>query len=302
MSKVIILGAKGRFGRAAITAFSQAGWQVTAFGRNWTKPSQEGVQQITGDVKDPASLSAACAGHDVIVNATNPPYEDWPQELPPMTASIIAAAQHSNATVIIPGNVYNYGAGSPVVLTENTPWHPTSRKGALRVEMENAYRDAGVKTIVLRSGDFIEREKSGNWFDMQIAAKSHKGQTCYPGPLDLVHAWAYLPDVARAAVMLAERRSDLAQFEEFGFEGYTLTGAGVVENISKAVGKPQKVSGVPWFIIKLLGLVQPTMREIHEMRYLWTIPHRLDGTKLARFLPDFKPTPVDVAMRTVLAQ
>ena len=125
MSKVIILGAKGRFGRAAVTAFSQAGWQVTSFGRNWTTPPQNGVQQISGDVKNTASLRAACAGHDVMVNATNPPYEDWPTEIPALTTSIIAAAQHSKATVIIPGNVYNYGAEAPVVLTEETPWHPT---------------------------------------------------------------------------------------------------------------------------------------------------------------------------------
>lgn len=301
MSKVIILGPKGKFGRAATAAFLQAGWQVTTFGRNFATPPAEGVRQVTGDVADLTSLRAACTGQDVIVNATNPAYEDWPQKLPPLTASIIAAAQHANATVIIPGNVYNYGAAAPEVLAEETLWKPTSRKGALRVVMENAYRDAGVKTIVLRCGDFIEHAKSGGWFDIMITSKSQAGQTCYPGPLDRVHAWAYLPDVARAAVMLAEKRAEFGPFEEFGFEGYSLTGAGLLEAISKATGKPQKVSGVPWFLLKLLGLVRPTIRELHEMRYLWNIPHRLEGAKLMRFLPDFRATPLDDAMRNVLA-
>lgn len=301
MSKVIVLGAKGRFGRAAVTAFVDSGWEVTAFGRKWKGDAPKGVRRVTGDAKDAASLCAACTGQDVIVNAVNPPYENWARDLPVLTAATIEAAKHTGATVLIPGNVYNYGADAPEALSENTAWQPTSRKGHLRVTMEEAYRTAGVPTIVLRAGDYIEQEKSGNWFDDQITVKAQQGRTMYPGPLDKVHAWAYLPDVARAAVLLAEKREIFGTFEQFGFEGYSLTGAELVDHISKAVQKPQKTSGLPWFILPVLGLFQPVMREVYEMRYLWRVPHRVDGTKLRRMLPDFRPTPIEVAMRQVLA-
>lgn len=35
MSKVVVLGAKGRFGRAAVVAFKAAGWSVREVARNW---------------------------------------------------------------------------------------------------------------------------------------------------------------------------------------------------------------------------------------------------------------------------
>jgi nucleoside-diphosphate-sugar epimerase len=266
MSKVIILGAKGRFGRAALHAFAQAGWQVTALGRNWGDATIPGVARITGNAFDAETLKQACAGHDVIVNALNPPYENWSKDLPRLTASVIKAAKASGATVIIPGNVYNYGETAPAVLTEDTPWHPTTRKGKLRVDMENTYRASGVRTIVLRAGDFIEQEQSGNWFDAKIAADARKGRTVYPGPHDAVHAWAYLPDMARAAVMLAEKRAQFDAFEEVGFEGYSLNGQELAAHIAAAVGRPQRMGGLPWKIVGLLGLFNAGMREIYEMR------------------------------------
>lgn len=300
MPKVIILGAKGRFGRAATHAFKAAQWEVVTFARGSGFHPGEGIAHITGDVTDTPALTAACAGCDVVVNAINPPYENWQAALPGITQSVVGAAKATGATVLIPGNVYNYGADAPARLTETTPWQPTTRKGRLRVEMEETYRASGVRTIVLRAGDFIEREKSGNWFDAQIAAKADRGRTVYPGPVDQLHAWAYLPDVARAAVMLAERRADFASFEEFGFAGYTLTGAELTTAIGKAVGRPQKISGLPWMIVRLMGFFQAAMREVYEMRYLWRVPHWVDGQKLKRTLPEFNPTPVDVALKTVL--
>lgn len=301
MPRVIILGAKGRFGRAATTAFARAGWDVVTFARGNLERQEAGVRHLTGDVRDKPTLIAACAGCDLIVNAINPPYEKWATELPSITNAVIAAAKAVGATVLLPGNIYNYGEAAPADLTEGTAWRPMTRKGRLRVTMEESYRDSGVRTIVLRAGDFIEREKSGNWFDQLIAAKAAQGRTVYPGPLDRIHAWAYLPDVARAAVMLAERRAEFADFEEFGFSGYTLTGRQLAEEIGAAVGRKQKVGGLPWPIIRVMGLFQAGMREIYEMRYLWRVPHRVDGQKLARTLPDFRPTPVDVAFKLVLA-
>jgi nucleoside-diphosphate-sugar epimerase len=295
---VIILGAKGRFGRAAADAFRAAGWHVQGFART---PADEpgGIEWITGDAFDPHAVAAACRGCDVIVNALNPPYPRWRDDLPKLTASVIAAARETGATVMIPGNVYHYGAHMPARLMEDTPAAPTTRKGRLRAEMERAYADAaaqGVRTIVLRAGDFIERQKTGNWFDSHIAARVGEGRAMYPGPLDRTHAWAYLPDMARAMVALAERRGEFAPFEAFGFAGYALSGEKLIAALSRATGRKLKVKGLPWFLVRLLGLLSPQMREVAEMSYLWRRPHEIDGAKLAAALPGFRATPVDEAI------
>lgn len=298
--KVIVLGAKGRFGRAAMEAFLDAGWQVSAFARSWGKIElPEKVARHTGDAFNAAEISRAAKDCDVIVNALNPPYPRWRHDLPQLTDAVIRSAKATGATIMLPGNVYNYGTGMPERLTEATPHHPTSRKGRLRVEMENSYRAATaerVQTIILRAGDFIEREKTGNWFDSQITGKLDKGAVMYPGPLDQVHAWAYLPDLARAMVRLTEIRRELSNFEEFGFGGYNLTGRELITALERASTRTLKVKSLPWPMIRMLGLFMPQMREIAEMAYLWRTPHGIDGTKLAKALPDFQATSLDWAI------
>lgn len=300
--KVLILGAKGRFGRAARSSFYKAGWDVLAFGRNW--PDMDGPGRvISGDAFDKEVLIGAAMGCDVIVNALNPPYPKWTRDLPRLTEAVIAAAKASGATVLIPGNVYNYGEEMPPLLTEATPHKPTTRKGTLREEMEERFAqagDEGVQTIILRAGDFIEAEKTGNWFDTYVAAKVGEGKLSYPGPLDRMHAWAYLPDMARAAVGLAEKRARLGTFCCFGFESINLTGAELIATIETVTGQSMKVSSMPWPIIRLLSVINPMMREVVEMAYLWRVPHAIDGRKLSSTLPDFEHTPIENALTQAL--
>lgn len=296
MPSVIVLGARGRFGRSAAQAFAAGDWDVTRAGRGLTGPDSMDV-----DATDADAVLHACAGHDVIVNGVNPPYDHWTQVVPIVTQAVIAAAQASGATVMIPGNVYNYGCTLPPVLREDTPWVANTRKAGIRIRMEHAYRDSGVKTIVLRGGDFLEAAQTGNWFDSYIAPKAQQGKMTYPGPRDKVHAWAYLPDMARALVGLADRRADFAQFEEFGFGGYALTGNEMIALVEQALGKPMRVSRFPWFALRVMALWSPLMREVLEMRYLWNRPHAVDGGKLRAALPEFRPTPVAAAIsRSVL--
>jgi nucleoside-diphosphate-sugar epimerase len=303
---VLVLGAKGRAGRAAVEGFAAAGWRVTAFARSQMAPDPRGnVIVVQGDAFSRADLVAAAQGADVIVHALNPQYPDWERDLPRLSENVIAAARQSRATVMIPGNVYNYGEAMPRTLSEATPHRPTSRKGRLRVTMEQSFADAandGVRTIIVRAGDFIEAQKTGNWFDSHIANKLDKGVLTYPGPMDRVHAWAWLPDLGRVMAALAEKRADFAAFEQFGFGGFSLTGQQLRQALEIASGQPLKVKTMPWRLIRLLGWVWPQMREVAEMDYLWRTPHAIDGAKLAATLPDFRPTPLTTALQTFVAQ
>ncbi len=296
--KVLILGANGRFGRATHKAFSDAGWDVTAL----VRPGKSHTgKTIEADASDPDALAAAAKGFDVIVNALNPPYHKWTEMLPVLTASVIAAARTSGATVLIPGNVYNFGTNPPSLLSTETPQAAAKGKGALRVEMERSFRDApSIRTIILRGGDFIEAEKTGNWFDGQITNKVDKGVITYPGPTDQIHAWAYLPDMARAAVELCEIRETLPRFADVPFAGFALTGDELITAIEAATDNTLKVKTIPWGIMSAVGLFSPVIREVIAMRYLWNKPHQLDGRALDTLLPDFKPTPLNVAMQQVL--
>lgn len=280
---VLILGASGRFGRAAAHAFSEAGWQVRRFDR----------------ARD--NLDTALAGVDVAVMAANPPgYQFWAKELIPLHRKVADAAARAGVTVILPGNVYVFGPKAPSPWRPDTPHLAENPLGRLRIAVEALYRDSGAQTIVLRCGDFIDGEDSGNWFESHIANCLHKGFIRYPGDPDAPHAWAWLPDAGRAAVALAERRQSLGQYEDVPFPGYTLSGREMAALLAKASGRPVAVKRFPWAFLRLAGPFMPAMKGILEMRYLWSLPQRLDGVRLTELVPDFVPVPAEQALAEAL--
>jgi len=301
---VIILGAGGRFGRASSRAFLQRGWRVSVLKRSAKSNTElDGTDSVYGDVYDIDSLSKAIIGHDVIVNALNPPYTEWARDVPRLTKNVIMAAHFCKATVMIPGNIYNYGENMPSLLLESTPHLASTKKGKIRIKMEQEYAAAankGLQTIILRGGDFIEKKKTGNWFDSHIMNSVNKGIFTYPGPLDRVHAWAFLPDMAQAMAQLAEQRAQFKAFEEFGFEGISITGQELKNEVEARLGRPLKLKKMPWHIMKIVALFSPMVREVLEMRYLWDVSHRIDGKKLEKALPEFSTSNFNCALKNLL--
>lgn len=280
-NKVLVLGASGSFGSNCARAFKNAGWEVRVF-----KRGQE-------DMID------AAKGMDVIVNGMNPQhYKGWVETLPKIARQVVAAAKASGATVLQAGNVYNYGA-QPGVWDEKTPHAATTIKGRARIEMERILRESGVQVIILRGGDFLDDKPSDNFIDF-LTAKLGKGQLVYPGRPDADHAWAFLPDMARAAVGLAEIREQLAQFEDVPFAGHTFTGETLRVALEKLTGHGVKLKGFPWLVMKLLAPFWPFARELPEMRYLWEVSHSLNEARLQQLLPDFEATEAQEMLRQVV--
>ncbi|MEM6408761.1 MAG: epimerase [Pseudomonadota bacterium] len=279
---VLILGASGRFGRNAVSSFSWAGWDLRQFDRKTD------------------SLAEAAWGADLIVNAWNPPYPDWAREVPRFTQEVIQTARDTGSAVLIPGNIYVYGQAMPETLTENTPHRATNPLGRVRIDMEQAYRQSGVKTIILRGGDFIDTAPSGNWFDKILTAKSEAGVFTYPGDPDVAHAWAFLPDMTDMAVALAEQLNTLGRYTEVCAPGFTLTGRELVEAIAKVTARPQRLTQMSWLPITLARPFWPLGRSLLEMRYLWNTPHHLAPGAMASLLPDFVPTSLEDALAASL--
>ncbi|TNF59213.1 MAG: epimerase [Rhodobacteraceae bacterium] len=281
--QVLILGQSGRFGRNAAQAFARAGWQVRGFDR----------------ARD--DLMRVAEGVDVILCAWNPPYPDWAAQVPALHAAVRAAALRHDATVIVPGNVYVFGAGTPVPWGPDSPHAARNPLGLIRVRMEAAYRDEGVRTILLRGGDFLDTGATGNWFDRMMVPKLPKGRFVYPGDPDIPHAWAWLPDMTRAAADLAGLRADLPRFADIPFPGYTLTGRQIRDILARITGRDLRLKRLNWLPLRLAAPVWPMGRCLLEMRYLWDTPHSLDDAPLRRLLPGFTPTDPDDAFRAAIA-
>jgi nucleoside-diphosphate-sugar epimerase len=269
---VLILGASGKIGRHAAQAFGRAGWQVRLFDR----------------ARD--DMVAAAQGCDVIVNGLNPPnYHNWAELIPAITEQVIDAARASGAMVVIPGNVYNFGAVGGA-FSEATPQIPCSRKGAIRVEMEQAYRDSGVQTLILRAGNFIDPERNGDVMSTLLLNAIRRGRLTSMGDPDVIQPYAYLPDWARAAVSLVETRDRLARFEDLPFPGHSFTMNELRTTLEMELRRGLRMSRFPWWAMRLAAPFWELARELMEMRYLWDMPHWLSGEKFHRLLPGFQPS------------
>ena len=302
---VVVLGANGRFGRAAVLAFAEAGWAVIAQLRQAPRaPLPAGVQQVQADALDVTTLARAAQGAQVIVNALNPDYTQWARLLPPLTAAAIELAAATGALLMLPGNVYNYGNSLPAVLQDDTPFAATHPKAVQRIALEaslvQAAQHRGVRSIVIRAGDFLG--DAGTWIDLAIGKGLAQGKFVQMGPADLPHAWAWLPDLAQVFVAVAARRTQLAPFAALNYAGITLTGAELQAAFEAALGRPLRRSAFPWPLIRLAALVAAMPRALVEMRYLWQRPHRLDGQRLQALLGAGMPaTPLAEVVRQCLA-
>lgn len=309
---VLILGARGRFGLATARAFADAGWHVLGLIRPGAQlPSdaagERRISWVSADLDDTAAVVRAGHGASVVVHALNPAYTDqaWRAQALPMTDAAIRITRALNATLMFPGNVYNFGAEMPAVLAEDTPQHASTVMGQIRISMEQRIRDSGVAGIVIRAGDFFGSGKGG-WFDQAIAKDIRQGKLTYPGHKDVTRPWAYLPDLANTFAQVAARRDSLARFEVFHFAGHNITGQqwlDAIEPIAHATGwitpgARVAYSRLPWAIIRLGALFLPTWAALWDMRYLWNIDHALNQRKLVALLGAAPHTPLAQALAT----
>lgn len=299
---VTILGINGRIGQDAARAFIASGWQVTGFGRA-DRVKIPGVTFIAGDADSSADVARAIAPSDVVVDAVNLPYDKWDKgRYEKSLAARLAALRNSGKTLIYPGNIYNYAANSHV-LTPQTPEHPARDKGEIRVRLERMMHDAageGLQVIIIRAPDFFGPGATGTVFDLIMTSNLSKGVLTYPGNPDIHHSWAYLPDLGRAFVRVAEARADLERFDRLHFAGHFKTGHELASAGERALKRKLTLKTFNWLPFRLIGLVVPIVREVVKMGYLWDHPHRLHDQRMDAILgPDFL-TPFDEALGRTL--
>jgi nucleoside-diphosphate-sugar epimerase len=303
---VLILGATGSAGHAAAGAFLARGWRVRAL-RRTVDQQASGPEWVRGDAMDPDAVARAASGASVILHAVNPPkYRYWRELGIPMLANSIAAAKSSGARLIFPGNIYNFPPDAGVSVDEQAPQSSVSRKGKVRVEMEQMLAQGaqqGARSLVIRAGDFFGPGAATSWL---LAAMVRPGKPpksiTYPGVPSVGHLWAFLPDFAEAIVRLAEVERGLPAFDVFHFGGHWIDpGIEMARAVARAVGRPDlPIRPMPWTLLRLASPFSFFLRELLDVEYLWRVPIRLDNRKLTAVIGAEPHTPLDEAVRRSL--
>ncbi|MCA1861257.1 NAD(P)H-binding protein [Janthinobacterium sp. HSC-3S05] len=307
----LVLGATGGIGGEMVRQLLAAGWQVRALTRGeLPSPRGDGIEWLRGDALSRADVLAAAKGCAVIVHAVNPPgYRHWGQLVLPMLDNTIAAAIAENATIVLPGTVYNFGPDAFPVLAEDAPQRPLTRKGAIRVELEARLERAstqGARVIIVRAGDFFGPRAGNNWFSQGLVKPGQSVRSVlYPGAPGVGHQWSYLPDVARTMLQLLAVRATLPAFARFHMAGHwdhdgrQMTRA-IARVVKQATGVPPVIRRFPWWLMTLASPFVATLREMREMRYLWQTPLCMENARLLAVLGQEPHTPLDEAVRATL--
>jgi nucleoside-diphosphate-sugar epimerase len=301
--KTMVIGAGGGFGGAVARDLVSRGFDTTTLVRPGGRdPSIPGLVQVTGDALDAEAVRRAAAGMDVIVFGFNVPYPLWAKQSLPAVEIVADVAASTGATIVFPGNVYGLGDDFSRPLRETCGRAAPTALGRLRNQMEARLARAcerGARVIVLRAGDYFGPGATNTWFE-QLTAKARAGGALLdPAAPNVPHAWAYLPDVARAAVELALRRHELERYAEFHFAGYSVTSDQMNEVLCQALGS-RRVRRFPWWALKLAAPFWAVGRALLSLRYLWTEPVLLDDTKLRSVLGDTLVTPLAQAVAATL--
>jgi nucleoside-diphosphate-sugar epimerase len=304
----LVLGATGGIGGNVARGLAERGWRVRALSRSVDRahPHEPRFDWVAGDAMNAADVIAAAQGVELIVHAVNPPgYKNWQQLVLPMLDNTIAAARLVGARILLPGTVYNYGPDEFPVISEDSPQNPVTRKGGIRVAMEQRLRAAseeGVAVLIVRAGDYFGPGSANNWFGQGLVKPGKPvASITRPNAKGVGHQWAYLPDVAETMLRLVDRQDALPSFALFHMLGFfDEDGEQMIAAIGRAAGHAPETKPFPWWLVRLASPFVPLFRELSEMRYLWQQPIRMANDRLLALLGEEPSTPIDEAVRATL--
>ena len=298
----LVLGATGGIGGEVARGLVARGWDVRALHRQADRMAgQEALNWQQGDAMNATDVMRAAKGVALIVHAVNPPgYRNWAGTVLPMIDNTMAAAKENGAQVLLPGTVYNYALQDGLV-TEATLQNPITRKGKIRVALEQRLKDSGLPVLVVRAGDYFGPKAGNTWFAQGLIKPGAPLQSVTQlAKTGVGHQWAYLPDVAETMIRLVET-GPKPGFHSYHMEGHwDADGMQMINAIRRAAGRSLPVKNFPWWAIRLGQPFVAMFRELAEMHYLWQNALRMDNTKLRGILGKEPHTPLDQAILTTL--
>lgn len=262
-----------------------------------------GVERVTWNPQDPASVRAAVRGLDTLVYLVGVPYDQFAQHPVVMRQTLDGAIAEGVKRMVLVGTVYPYGVPRTTPVTEAHPREPSTFKGRMRKAQEDLLLEADaqgkIRGAILRLPDFYGPDVEKSFLHGAFFAALHRGTANLIGPIDTPHEFVFVPDVGPVLLDLAARPEAYGRWWHLGGPG-TITQRQFATKVFAGVGKPPKLRVAGKNLLRVMGLFSPLMRELVEMSYLHTTPVVLDDSALQKLLGPVKKTSYDEGIRKTL--
>lgn len=285
----VVFGA-GQVGPFLAQRLAQAGKEVRLVRRSAEDPGLDGVQFARADAFDESSVVEAAGGAAVIYHCMNPATysaKAWGRELPLLQRNLVSAARRLGARLVVLDNLYALGRTGGAPMTEATPANPCSRKGEIRArlarEREAANLQGDLRIATGRAADFYGPRGVGTHFADRffkpLLAGKPVAEVVNP---DTPHTYHFIPDVAAG---LAALGLDTEAAGVFNLPCQPAESTRDLANrLAAAIQRPVVVQRMAPWLLKVLGLGMPIIKELGEMAYQWEEPFLVDDGKFrARF-------------------
>jgi len=304
--KYVMLGAGGAVGKALADRLAKKGEAFRVVGRSKERLEKEFrkyeplVEYCAADLNDPESARKAVEGADTVFYLVGVPYTEFERH-PKLTRVAVDAGTRAGVRRFVHvSTVYPYGVPQTEYVSESHPREPKAFKGRMRKEQEEivfaADRAAGMRTLIVRPPDFYGPESELSYVRAIFDAAVKGGTANVIGPIDTLHEFIFVPDLAETLLELAAKEEAYGQAWNVGGPGFMSTRK-FAEMAFAAVGQKPRLRVAGKLMLGVLGLFNPFLREVREMHYLWTTPVKLDDTKLRKLLPNVKKTPYEEGIR-----
>jgi nucleoside-diphosphate-sugar epimerase len=295
----------GAIGLALIDRLVAEGHSVRAVNLNGRAEVPDGVELVGGDASDPTFTTAATADAGAIYQCLGVPYHRWADLFPALQDGLVTAARHHGIRYVSFENTYMYGDTHGRPITETTPHRAHTAKGTVRKQMAHQLAElaaAGELDIAtVRASDYFGPRGTAlsPLGDLVIGAALRGKPARVLGDPDQPHSYSYTVDVARALVA-AGIRPDVAGEVFHAPNAPARTTRQIIGLIADQLDTTIKVKTTPVIVLRVLGLRNPTMRELVEMLYEFDQPFIVDSTKAGEVL-GLEPTPLDQALGETIA-
>ncbi len=283
-----ILGGNGTIGSILAKELSKYSKRIRLVSRN-PKKVNESDELFSGDLSDPLTVEKAVAGSEVVYLLVGFDYniKVWQDKWPKLMRAAIDACTRHHAKLVFFDNVYLYDIQTIPHMTEESSINPPSRKGAVRREIAdllmNEVKAGKLSALIARAADFYgpDNEKS---FLIEVVYKNlkkgKKPNWFVDG--DKKHSFTYTPDAARATALLGNTPDAFNQVWHLPPDKNQLTGREMAELFMREMKVNSKLSVLPMWMIKVIGLFVPFMKEMPEMMYQYDRDYFFDSSKFEK--------------------
>ena len=293
----VVLG-YGAVGRAVTHMLLARGDAVRVVQRTRPADLAEGAAFTSCDILDPAAVRVAVAGASQVVLAVGFAYDSrvWKTAWPRTMTNVLESCAATGARIVFIDNLYQLGPQDEP-RREDMPLTDRGDKPAILSEVTRIWLAAAdrVRVAALRCPDFYGPGVPVSHLGASAFGELARGKPAMLlAPPDTPHDFAYVPDIARAAVTLLDA-SDEAFGQVWNMPcAPTCTPRQILKLGSEAIGVPLKVRAVPLRLLPLFGLFSRFMKEVADVGFTWDRPYKVDGGKFARAF-DFATTPFEVS-------